>query len=65
MPSPSDIAQVYQDIAGQYRWRILARNGEVIAEGESYHNKQDALDVLEAHFPAASVVDLTQVEADV
>jgi uncharacterized protein YegP (UPF0339 family) len=62
MASASDIAQLYKDIAGQYRWRILARNGEVIAEGESYRNRQDAVEVLEAHFPNASLVDLTLVD---
>jgi uncharacterized protein YegP (UPF0339 family) len=62
--SASDIAQVYKDTAGQYRFRVLARNGEIIAEGESYSNKSDAIDVLEQHFSNASIVDLTEVEAD-
>jgi len=58
----SDIAQVYQDTAGQFRFRVLARNGEIVAEGESYLRKQDAFDTLEAHFPGALVVDLTLTE---
>jgi len=58
----SDIAQVYQDTAGQFRFRVIARNGEIIAEGESYLHKQDAVDVLEQHFPTASIVDLTEEE---
>lgn len=67
MNQPDDIAQIYQDTSGQYRFRVLARNGEIIAEGESYHHyhhKADAVDVLEQHFPAASIVDLTQVQED-
>lgn len=56
---PEDIAQIYLDTAGEFRFRVLARNGEIIAEGESYLHKQDAMDVLEQHFPYASVVDLT------
>src|SRR5689334_16517112 len=44
---PEDIAQIYLDSAGGYRFRVLARNGEIIAEGESYVRKQDAVDVLE------------------
>lgn len=58
----SDIAQVYKDTAGLFRFRVLARNGEIIAEGESYVRKQDAVDVLEQHFREASIVDLTQLE---
>lgn len=59
-----DIAQIYRDTAGEIRFRVLARNGEVIAQGESYKHKQDAVDVLEQHFPYASIVDLTQVEEE-
>lgn len=59
---PEDIAQIYRDTAGQFRFRVLARNGEIIAEGESYRHHQDAVDVLEAHFPYASIVDFTQEE---
>lgn len=62
MSRTGDIAQVYQDPSGQYRYRILARNSEIIAEGESYTRKGDCIDVLEAHFPTASIVDLTLVE---
>lgn len=58
----ADIAQIYQDTGGEFRFRVLARNGEIIAEGESYRHKQDAVDVLEQHFANASIVDLTQVE---
>jgi uncharacterized protein YegP (UPF0339 family) len=56
---PEDIAQIYRDTAGLYRFRILARNGEIIAEGESYGEKHHATDVIQAHFPYASIVDLT------
>lgn len=62
MSRTGDIAQVYQDASGQYRYRILARNSEIIAEGESYLRKRDCIDVLEQHFANASVVDLTLVE---
>lgn len=60
---PEDIAQVYLDTAGEFRFRVLARNGEVIAEGESYGEKHHAVDVIKAHFPYASIVDLT-IEED-
>lgn len=28
--------QVYQDRAGQYRWRLIAKNGEIVAVSEAY-----------------------------
>lgn len=62
--SAGDIAQVYKDTAGQYRFRVLARNSEIIAEGEAYHHKQDAIDVLEQHFAECTVVDLEASEND-
>lgn len=62
MAGPGDIAQVYKDTAGECRYRILARNSEVIAEGEGYVHKQDCVDVLEQHFANVSIVDLTLVE---
>jgi uncharacterized protein len=27
---------VYRDIAGQYRWRLIASNGEKVAASEAY-----------------------------
>lgn len=34
---------VYQDTAGQWRWRLLAANGRVVADsGESYTRLRDA-----------------------
>lgn len=62
MTSASDIAQVYVDTAGEFRFRVLARNGEIIADSEGYRHKQDAIDVLEGHFAGASIVDLTVEE---
>lgn len=35
--------QIYADRAGQYRWRLLAANNEIIAtSGEGYVTKQGA-----------------------
>lgn len=35
--------QVYMDTAGQWRWRLLAANGRVIADSaEAYTRKSDA-----------------------
>lgn len=38
--------QIYKEGLGigQYRWRLVATNGKIIADsGESYHNKTDCL----------------------
>lgn len=35
--------QIYRDAAGFYRWRLIARNGEIVAISESYVLKQGAI----------------------
>ena len=34
---------IYRDVAGQYRWRLVANNGEKGAASEAYVTKQGAL----------------------
>lgn len=37
------ILQVYRDVAGGYRWRLVATNRKVLADsGESYTRRRDA-----------------------
>jgi uncharacterized protein len=33
---------VYRDIVGQYRWRLIAGNGEIVATSEGYTTKYSA-----------------------
>lgn len=33
---------IYRDVAGQYRWRLVASNGEIVAVSESYIAKYSA-----------------------
>lgn len=35
--------QIYRDVAGQYRWRLIARNNEIVASGEGYTTKAKCL----------------------
>lgn len=35
--------QIYADRAGQFRWRLIAGNGEIVASGESYMTKDGAI----------------------
>lgn len=54
---------MFEDKAGEYRWRLRANNNEIIASSaEGYVNKADAfhgIDLVKAVNPATSVVDLT------
>jgi uncharacterized protein YegP (UPF0339 family) len=34
--------QVYQDSEGEWRWRGVAANGEIVATGESHTTEHDA-----------------------
>jgi uncharacterized protein YegP (UPF0339 family) len=34
--------EVYQDAVGEWRWRLKASNGQVVASGEGYKSKAGA-----------------------
>jgi uncharacterized protein YegP (UPF0339 family) len=47
--------EVYQDAAGEYRWRLVARNGEIIADsGEGYATRSNARTAVETVQTTAS-----------
>ena len=51
--------EVYIDKAGEYRYRLKARNGEIIAVGEGYKSKNSCLNGIESikrNAPDAAVV---------
>ena len=35
--------EIYLDIAGQYRWRLIAGNGEIVAASEAYVSRYNAI----------------------
>lgn len=39
--------QLYQDASGDFRFRLKAANGEIIAQGEGYESKESALNGIE------------------
>jgi uncharacterized protein len=39
--------EIYKDAAGQFRWRLVAANNEIIATGEAYRHRRDCLDAIE------------------
>ena len=51
--------EVYLDKAGEYRFRLKAKNGEIIAVGESYKAKascMNGIDSIKRNAPEATVV---------
>ena len=55
--------EVYKDKSGEFRFRLKAGNGEIIAVGESYKTKAAALGGVESvkkSAPEAAVVDLSE-----
>lgn len=51
--------EVYKDKAGEFRFRLKARNGEIIAVGEGYKAKASCLNGIESirkNAPEASVI---------
>ena len=52
--------ELYTDKSGEYRFRLKARNGEVIATGEGYKAKDSALNGIESvkkNAPEAEIVE--------
>ena len=53
--------EVYQDKAGEWRWRFRASNNKIIADsGEGYVNKQDCLNginLIKKEAPNAKIVE--------
>ena len=41
--SSVDHIRVYEDEAGQWRWSAVAANNEIVAEGEAYTRREDAV----------------------
>lgn len=37
-----DHVEVYQDTGEQWRWRAVARNSEIVSEGEAHTRPEDA-----------------------
>ena len=52
--------EVYQDRSGDYRFRLRATNGQVIATGQGYKSKKSCLQGIESvkrNAPVAEVVE--------
>ncbi|HEV2296853.1 MAG TPA: DUF1508 domain-containing protein [Tepidisphaeraceae bacterium] len=55
--------QIFQDKSGEYRWRLRAANGQIVAtSGEGYVAKADAawgIEICKQLMPSATTEDLT------
>ncbi|MCD7847137.1 MAG: YegP family protein [Oscillospiraceae bacterium] len=57
---PNPKFEIYTDKAGEFRFRLKARNGEIIATGEGYKAKascQNGIDSIRRNAPDAEVVE--------
>ncbi len=56
--------QLYKDTKKEYRWRLKADNGKIIADsGEGYDSKsncQNGIQLVKELSPKASIEDLTE-----
>lgn len=53
--------ELYKDKAGEYRWKLIAPNGQTIAVGEGYKTKDSAKNGIESvkkNAPAAPIVEV-------
>ena len=58
--------EIYQDKAGEYRFRFKASNGETMFSSEGYQQKPSAIHAIESikrNAPGADTVDLTAMTA--
>lgn len=58
--------EIYQDKAGEYRFRFKASNGETMFSSEGYTAKASAIQAIESikrNSPGADTVDLTAMTA--
>ncbi|MCX2934650.1 YegP family protein [Mycobacterium sp. CVI_P3] len=55
--------ELYKDSRGEFRFRLKAGNGEIIATGESYKTETGArngIDSVKNNAPDAPIIDLTK-----
>ena len=54
--------EIYKDAAGEYRFRLRAPNGEIIAISEGYKSKdgcKNGVESVKENAPKATIQDLT------
>jgi hypothetical protein len=52
--------EIYKDAKGEFRWKLIAPNGQIIAVGEGYKSKDGAkngIDSVKKNAPKATIED--------
>lgn len=57
-PAPGPRFEIYEDDAGEHRWRLVAGNGEIVATGEGHTRWEDAERAIETVRELAAVAPL-------
>lgn len=56
--------EIYPDKAGEFRWRLMASNGKIVADsGEGYNDVNDAKHAIESIRGGAAQAIVVQVHA--
>jgi len=53
--------ELYKDKKGEFRWKLIATNGQTIAVGEGYTTKESAKNGIESvkkNAPSAGIVEI-------
>jgi uncharacterized protein YegP (UPF0339 family) len=53
---------VYRGLSGNWRWRLVAGNGRIVASGEGYRNRADLLATCARYLADHEVVPITARE---
>lgn len=59
-----DRVTVYSGADGQFRWRVRARNGEIVGSGEAHPALTDAWDAARRHHPPSTELVDFQIPDD-
>lgn len=54
--------EVYQDAKKQFRFRLKAANGEIIATGEAYTTKKSCMNGIASIKKNAPIADVVEIE---
>jgi uncharacterized protein YegP (UPF0339 family) len=61
MTQPMPKFEIYKDVAGKFRFRLKAPNGEIIAASEAYESKdgcKNGINSVKINAPIAEITDL-------
>ena len=47
-----DFVEIYEDADGQFRWRVVSKNNEIVGQGEAHPRRSDAIAAASRHHPA-------------